>query len=229
MTDLRKLSGLILDFLFPISCISCKTGGVYLCKACVKQIPRETAIIYSKESPRPYAGGFCGIIPAVSYKNTPLIQQAIHLLKYRRIRALAEPLGEILRDRLEPFIRANQKPWLAVPVPLHPRKLRARGFNQNDSLAEATFKDDAITLATKKHNPLRRIRDTKSQTNLNGRERLMNVKQCFAVANRDMVKDRSIILIDDVITTGATMLSAADALLEAGAREVWGAVVARSL
>jgi len=231
-----KLLRFLLDAIFPISCLSCKTNGTYLCAACIKQIPRETGILYSsnsipsfskkEESPRPYGGGFCGIIPTVSYKNT-VAQKAIHLLKYSRIRALAKPLGELLGERVTQFIRANPKNWLIVPVPLHARKLRSRGFNQNDLLAEAAFAGSNISIAIKKQNPLKRIRDTKSQTELNGTKRLLNVKNSFAVTNIGAIQGRSIILIDDVATTGATILSAGNALIDGGASEVWEAVVAR--
>ena len=231
-----KLLRFLLDAIFPISCLSCKTNGTYLCAACIKQIPRETGILYSsnsipsfsmtKKSPRPYGGGFCGVIPTVSYKNT-VAQKAIHLLKYSRIRALAKPLGELLGERVTQFIRANPKNWLIVPVPLHARKLRSRGFNQNDLLAEAAFAGSNISIAIKKQNPLKRIRDTKSQTELNGTKRLLNVKNSFAVTNIGAIQGRSIILIDDVATTGATILSAGNALIDGGASEVWEAVVAR--
>ncbi len=227
----------LVDAIFPMSCLSCKTNGTYLCAACLKQIPRETGILYSSnsipsfsmrdKSPRPYGGGFYGIIPAVNYKNTPVVQKAIHLLKYRRIRAFAKPLGELLHERVIKFIRANPKNWLIITVPLHARKLRSRGFNQNDLLAEAAFADSKISLAIKKQNPLKRIRDTKSQTELNGARRLLNVKNSFAVTDIGAIQGRSIILIDDVLTTGATILSAGNALITVGAREVWGAVVAR--
>lgn len=224
-----------LDFLFPVFCLSCKNRGVYLCDRCVKIIPRETKILYGSNlipafssSPPNSSGGLFAVIAAVQYQENPVIQKSLHLLKYRRVRDLARPLGEILAERVSRFIDENIKQWLIAPIPLHPRKLRERGFNQNDLIARSAFGTwSNVDLADGKRNPLKRVKDTKSQTDLKGKERLENVRGSFAVSNNELVRGRSIILVDDVVTTGATLVSAGDALVKAGAREVWGAVVAR--
>lgn len=221
-----------LNFLFPISCLSCKASGTYLCDRCVKIIPRETKIFYgsrsvpSFSSPPDFKRGLFAVMAAARYQN-PIIQKSIHLLKYRRIRALAKPLGDILAERVREFVNENPKQWLIVPIPLHPRKLRARGFNQNDLISQAAFEMwDSVCLKSGKFNPLRRVKDTRSQTDLKVGERFENVKGVFAVSNEVAIRGRSVILIDDVMTTGATMLLAGKTLYEAGAREIWGAVVA---
>lgn len=226
----RLSSSLTIEFLFPIVCIACRKKGTYLCNPCLKNIPLSSHTIFStKAIPHLTSSRFCGILSATRYTTT--VKKALHLLKYKRIRELAYSLGEIMRYRMNIFLRNNPQEWIIIPLPLHNRKKCERGFNQNDLLTDACFRPLAeqrpIHLLTEKSNPLKRIKDTRSQTRLNGIQRIENVKGAFRVTNTDALKKQHIILVDDVLTTGATIKEAAQTLILAGAESVFGCVVAQ--
>jgi ComF family protein len=149
------------------------------------------------------------------------LRQLIVLLKYNKIRPLAQLLGGWLATVVE------QNPALAevdalVPVPLHPRRRRARGYNQAELLAHELVKWLKKPVAPR---ALERIKDTPSQTGLTPLQRIENVRGAFACrAKLDLGR---ILLVDDVCTTGATLNACARTLKRAGAGEVMAATVAR--
>ncbi|MGD8228372.1 MAG: ComF family protein [Desulfobacteraceae bacterium] len=152
------------------------------------------------------------------------IMAAIHQFKYARKSHLAESLGYLLT----PFAREwldKTDGLLMMPVPLHPRKLRERNFNQSLLLARyaAPFLGTELDFLS-----LRRIRYTQPQTGLKSEERRKNVRGAFQVVDREMVKGRSVLLVDDVTTTGSTLNECARTLKRAGAREVFCITVART-
>jgi ComF family protein len=104
-----------------------------------------------------------------------------------------------------------------VPVPLHPRRQRQRGFNQSELLAQALGRSAGIDVAA---DALVRRQDTRSQTGLSAAARRANMKGAFAVRRRARIADRAVVLVDDVLTTGATASACAQALRASGAREV---------
>ena len=225
----EKLLSNALNFLFPISCVCCKKKGYYLCADCLNKIPLLESYIFSTTTlPNLTAETLSGVIPAAHYTN---LKTAIYAFKYSRIKSLAAPFGNLMRRRLKKFLADNPGEWSVIPLPLHRRKKCSRGFNQNDLLSAECFKEYAdplsITLCLGKNNPLQRVKDTKSQTNLNGTQRIENVKKCFCVKDLESVKNKRILLIDDIITTGATLKEAADTLFYAGAKLVWGCVLAQ--
>ncbi|MDP3726518.1 MAG: phosphoribosyltransferase family protein [bacterium] len=131
---------------------------------------------------------------------------------------ICEELGE--RALLHNFVNP-----LIVPIPLHTKRLRARGFNQAELIArEFVALDTSFSVCT---DALVRIKDTESQTKMKNREeRIKNVTGCFKVSSPEKIKERNIILIDDVYTTGATLNEARGTLLHAGAREVLACTIA---
>jgi len=156
------------------------------------------------------------------YEGTLL--QAVHRLKYGRQRALASPLGAIMAR----FARARlgqSPPQVVTPVPLHPKRLRERGFNQSLVLARAVA---SALNATVEFLSLRRTRHTAPQTRLSMRERGANVKGAFMVWDARAFKDRGVLLVDDVATTGSTLKECAAALRSAGASRVEAMVLARA-
>ncbi len=152
-----------------------------------------------------------------------VIREAVHQLKYRNLRSVAAPLAALLRD----FLEASPLPAdVLVPVPLHRRRLRERGYNQSGLLARELGK---LTSTPVIENCLVRIRPAAPQARAaTVAERQSNVADAFACRDARL-KGRQVLLIDDVATTGATVEACAGALKAAGAESVWALVLAREL
>ncbi|HST09791.1 MAG TPA: ComF family protein [Terriglobales bacterium] len=159
------------------------------------------------------------------------LRDLIHMLKYQRVRPAANVLGRMLAEviaELEPAWAPQ--PVVVVPVPLFPRKLQVRGFNQAEVIARAALKlapvQGRYSLAT---NVLERARDTQSQIGLTRHQRRENLRGAFRVKDREKLAGREVVLVDDVFTTGTTASECARVLRRAGAARVWIATVARTL
>lgn len=148
------------------------------------------------------------------------VREAIHHLKYRGARHLAEPLAQLLTESVTGFDTTT----VIVPVPLHPNRLARRGYNQSALLARAIGAELGLAVTDDR---LRRIRDTPAQVSLSGVQRRANVRGAFGAAPGAFTGD-SILLVDDVATTGSTLHAAALALKEAGAARIDAVVVARA-
>jgi len=145
-----------------------------------------------------------------------LIVEAISRFKYGGVTRLARPLGSLLVEYRDPeFLLPDFD--LILPVPLHPGRLRQRGFNQSLLLARYLSRKHSIPLD---FTTLRRSRPTQPQTQLSGPERQTNVRGAFEVRKPEAVAEKRILVIDDVFTTGATVRECSKVLLAAGAREV---------
>jgi ComF family protein len=147
----------------------------------------------------------------------------VHELKYRSRRRVADRLAErIWADRDVASVLAAGA--VLVPVPLHPRRLRARGFNQAELLAVSIGRRASLRVAPR---ALLRRRDTPAQTGLSAAGRRRNVAGAFAVRQPETIRGRTVVLVDDVLTTGATVRACARELSRAGARGVHVLTVAR--
>jgi ComF family protein len=144
----------------------------------------------------------------------------IHRLKYEGYFAISEPLVSFM---IEGWPAWEQTPDLILPIPLHPRRQRRRGYNQSERLAQPLAEALAIQF---NRAALRRTRHTAPQVGLGPAERADNVRGAFA-ADAQAVSGRHVLLVDDVLTTGATMTAAAEALLAAGAQSVSAYCLAR--
>ena len=155
------------------------------------------------------------------YKNN--ILELIHGFKYGRKMSAGRLLGAMMTERAEGLFAIRQYDVI-MPVPLHRRRLRQRGFNQSLVLAReiAVSFDIPVDFVS-----LKRLKDTDPQTNLGGSERRDNVRGAFAAA--DSVKGKRVLLIDDVLTTGSTVRECAKTLLGRGAREVAVFTAARAV
>jgi competence protein ComFC len=150
------------------------------------------------------------------------IQDGLHTLKYRRNIALGEALAVQLAD----FLRSLH--WeldLVIPVPLGKKRMRERGYNQVALVAEPLAYEAGLAYGP---GALWKARETRSQVGLNVSQRKANVDNAYQ-ANPELVKRKSILLLDDVATTGSTVASCTRALLEAGARAVYVLTIARAL
>jgi ComF family protein len=157
---------------------------------------------------------------------------AIHALKYDRLHPAARVLGGMLAQAIAQLASEAPAEMLVVPVPLHRSKLAQRGFNQSRSLADA-----ALRLLRKSHpqwrltlapSTLMRLRATETQAGLTPRQRRINVRGAFSVSDPSQVKGQHILVIDDILTTGATARAASQVLVRAGAASVWVATLARA-
>jgi len=156
------------------------------------------------------------------------LRELIHLLKYGRVRPAAGVLGRMLAEVIQNF-GSEFTSAVVVPVPLHKSKLRQRGFNQAEEIAGAALKNlnrSGLTLAA---GVLERKRATESQTGLTDHQRQENVRGAFLVTSPEPIKDRDVLLVDDVFTTGATASECARVLRRHGTDRVFVATVARVL
>lgn len=156
----------------------------------------------------------------------------IHALKYDRLHRIGNELGRMLAEAIAKLAGEAPREMLVIPVPLHRAKHAERGFNQARVLATEALKflreshpDWKLTLAA---STLMRLRATQSQAGLTPRERRINLRGAFSVSDPAQVKGRHILLIDDILTTGATARAASKALVDAGAESVWVATLARA-
>jgi ComF family protein len=155
------------------------------------------------------------------------LRRLVHLLKYEGVMPVQAPLGRMLAEAVAELLplRGESGPLL-VPVPLHRSRRRARGFNQAELIARAAIKRlPKFELAP---GVLVRQRETVSQVGLSREERIENMRGAFRVAHAGRVKGRSVIVVDDVMTTGTTLSECARVLKRAGAEKVWAATVARA-
>jgi ComF family protein len=159
------------------------------------------------------------------------LRELIHLLKYDQVRPAANVLGRMLAEAIEdlqPLLAGKEV--LVVPVPLHRRKLRQRGFNQSELIAKAALKIGTGAVRFQlSAGLLERRRETKSQIGLSRHQRRENIRGAFAVAKPHEVAGRDILIVDDVFTTGTTVSECARILRRAGAPKVYVATVARTL
>lgn len=223
------------DLLFPPRCAACQHSGSILCSACIATI-RPLPPPYCAHCNTPLdASGTCkncryaplrlnGLRVVSKYEGT--LRTCIHALKYAGNRRMAEPLGLLLAHVYRMHgLRAD----MIVPVPLHSERIRQRGYNQACLLAQVCAKHTNVALDS---SLLVRMRSTASQIHLNVKERQNNVAgafSCTPTITKDGLRGRSILLVDDVCTTGATLEACAVPLFAAGAQAVWGLVLARPL
>lgn len=155
------------------------------------------------------------------------LRRLVHLLKYDQLRPAANILGKKLAQAVSSRHLMSERPVLIVPVPLHNAKRRQRGFNQSELLAHCALKNLDRSQFELHTGNLRRVRATVSQTGLTGHQRRENVRGAFMVTAPGRVRDRTVLIFDDVYTTGTTLNECARVLRAAGATQVVVATVAR--
>lgn len=219
------------DVLFPPRCGGCDRDGERFCASCLAEIHFLPAPVCDWCGyPLPPAGacancrgqarGSLAGLRSVAFFEGPL-QHALHRLKYRRDVILADTLARLLAAA---WTQGGVTGDLVVPVPLSAERLKERGYNQAGLLARGLAE-----LARLRYAPdgLRKTRHTASQVGLSAEQRRANVQAAFQ-ASPAAVAGRAVILVDDVCTTGATLVAGAEALMAAGARSVWGFTLGRA-
>ena len=192
----------LLDLIFPPKCEVCRRSGPEpLCAACFAQIR------FMKPQ--------LGVHAATVYDG--VVRDALHRLKFQRRKKLAEALGVVLIKYLAQVesLRLPEVDWL-VPVPLHPRRARERGFNQAELLARVIGRYYELPV----RNALVRTRNTHAQFDLPRAARSVNVAGAFKAIDPTTLNGRRVLLLDDIFTTGATVAECARTLLAAGAKRV---------
>jgi len=233
----------LVDILFPPLCHLCKTfiadaGDIHLCPGCREKIitlgsplcpvcgvpfATENGIDHHCGPCRAHPPAYVAARAAVVFSGP--VQELIHRFKYGHKVHLCRPLGLLTARQLAGFA-AGAAADLVMPVPLHKKRLRWRGYNQASLLAGSLAKQWRLPLVRQN---LRRVRWTEPQINLAAGERELNVRGAFAVSNRDAVAGKRIILVDDVFTTGSTVAECARTLKRAGAEAVFIVTVARAV
>lgn len=240
MLSERSIAGAVklflLDLLFPIECLGCREPQTYLCRRCLATIPLEDSFCCPVCARPSFEGRVCarcrratpldGLISA-SFYDDPLLRRALFCCKYQFVKDLALPLALLLLKRLKqhPFSVLRLGDPVLVGVPLLLRRERWRGFNQALEIARVLAAHLLLPLAG---GALVRVRSAPPQARVEEREeRFLNVRGVFAIQRSEAISGRAILLVDDVATTLATLSECARVLREAGARQVWGLVVAR--
>ncbi len=229
-----SIKNFILDILFPIQCVGCSKEGKWLCEDCFKLIKLNQKTQCPICGRTFYLGKTCpkcqrktrlaGLIVACSYNNE-ILQEAIRAFKFSFVKDLARPLSRLLIGRLEDLdFNLESSHFFLTFIPLHKRRLHWRGFNQAEALANSLASHYKISVLSL----LLRIRSTIPQSLVKDKvKRGKNIKNVFYCQNRELVKGRKIIIVDDVCTTASTLRECARILSRAGAKEVWGLVLAR--
>ena len=222
----------LLSLLFPRSCYACDgamaRGESYICTNCSVKLPYTEAHLHGATVQNPLQRRFWGKVPVrfafayLHFMPKGRVQRLLHKLKYKG----AHELGEHLGQRYGSLLSDHRYPAqfdLVVPVPLHHSKLRRRGYNQADSFAKGLA--EAMQLPHQS-TALHRAVATSTQTSKSRFDRWQNVEQVFRVPKPELVHGKRVLLVDDVMTTGATLEACAVALLAAGAAEVSVATIA---
>jgi len=225
-----------LNILFPETCPVCKNAAT----------DHKTAPICSDcwQSVSPYEGPMCRRCgkplvsdvsttcgecledgPAFSYARSfglyeGVLKKAISLLKFYGIKRLSKPLSDIILHIEMPRVDA------VIPVPLHEKRLRQREFNQSALLAKYLAKSLGIVMML---NCLVKVRDTMPQVGLRSQDRRKNIKKAFDIKQRELIEGKNIMLVDDVVTTGATVRECSRILKKAGARNIYVITLAHGM
>lgn len=227
LNQVQKLNPLklIIDFVAPKSCLVCQdrisnnSKQEYICQKCLDSIPfAPNSDFIISEMNNNFAKDDVALTEAYSLigvSKDPDYMNLIYLLKYSNFPFSVEELYKLLARKIE-YEKSSNYDYI-IPLPLHSAKQRERGYNQANFIANGISNELGIPLANKL---IKRKRYTRTQTKVNKIERLSNIKNAFQVIDKEQVKGKSILIADDVFTTGSSINECANTLLEAGARRV---------
>ncbi|MBU2101690.1 ComF family protein [Patescibacteria group bacterium] len=213
-----------LDILFPQICLNCKTflegaenKNNLLCHDCLKSIAFfKTSFRLSPE---------CRLFALGPYEDV-VLKKLIHHFKYKSFRNALTPIEPFINIYLEDLVEGTLNSYcIVVPIPLHKTRLRERGFNQSLLIAEIIGEKLNLKVVPE---ALKRIKNTKHQTEIQDDiRRKKNVLNCFAIDEKS-VRNKSVLLVDDVYTSGATINEAVKMFRHAGAKEINVFVLAKT-
>lgn len=224
----KKYFLLFFDFILPRLCTACNSRLTVsentVCSQCLSKIKRADSIFLQSEFDRKFKGKkiITAFISQYIFEKDKELQHIIHALKYDKKFLIGKFLGKNLGGEF-----SNQlKNWnidLIVPIPLHQLKKAERGYNQSYYIAKGISNACKINLSS---SAVKRVRFTQSQTTMTLKEREENIDGAFKVRETSDVKSKTILLVDDVMTTGATINECGKVLLQAGANKIYAATVA---
>lgn len=235
---LISLKNFLLDLFFPKTCLNCGKEGNYLCSDCQALIEITTSQYCPGCQKITIDGKPCKnckksiqlnrLYFSTFYKNQ-IVKKLITKFKYEPFcKELAKPLANliIIHFQLLGNFQNLVRNWdlVLIPVPLDKKRLKWRGFNQAEELAKEL---SLILKLPVVGGNLIKIKKTPPQVDLEKNLRIQNLNGVFSIKNKEKIKGKKILLVDDVYTTGSTLNQCAKILKEAGAKEVWGVTVAR--
>lgn len=213
-----KEANFLIDLLFPNYCLGCHQRGFYICPSCLEKIDKPNREI-SKN-----------IWSVFDYRD-PLIRKAIWELKYYHRYQLAYQLGVLLYnyslEKLSFLAKETSDPVIVIPIPMSRRKQWKRGYNQAFHIARGFCeKINPNTVSLEKNILIKKIKTPPQAKIKNKYSRIKNVQGSFKVKNKDKIKGKTILIIDDVVTTGATVKEAGRVLKKAGAKKIYAFTLA---
>lgn len=208
---LKRLGTGFLDLLFPPTCLYCGRVDFHFCPECQRALQDVPLVEHPAEMPPLMAILSSGL-------HDGLLQAAVQALKYQNMPEVARPLGQRLAQLLD---HVDWEIDLIVPVPLHEQRLLQRGYNQAGEVAQHLADASGIPFVPEAS---QRTRFTQTQVGLNREQRLQNVIESFGT-DTNLVQGKSILIVDDVKTTGATLAACAQPMLESGATAVYAVTV----
>ncbi|HLF20600.1 MAG TPA: ComF family protein [Bacteroidota bacterium] len=219
----------LLDFIYPPMCVSCnryiRDGHDKVCPDCwnsIQPLTRNHPLFLDTKEKLLSAGSLSDLVSKFVFQKEGAFQHIAHSLKYRGYESLGIELGKRLGGLMDEWRIGVD---VIVPIPLHKVRLRERGFNQAEMIARGISSVTQIPVSV---NLVCRLRHTQTQTKLNLEERRQNMEEAFGIASQAsaMIEGKTCLIVDDVITTGATIASCAEILLKNGAAKVIAASAA---
>ena len=242
LETVNKIAESFFDLIFPKFCIGCKKEGFYICQDCKSRLQINYYVFCHLCKNRIPADSRCPshktalkfCLSPFSYDNI-LVKNLIHDFKYHFIKSIGPELAKFMIQSLKNSKLLNHlsinklmcqqtSELIIVPVPLHKKRLIWRGFNQSEILAKKISKELQIDIFS----GLKRVKNTLPQIDMADKEqRQENIKNAFLCEKSRKLKHKIVILIDDMVTTGATLEECAKTLKKNGAKEVWALTVAK--
>lgn len=233
MNMIRNLINFLIELIFPHRCLGCKKEGELLCQECTTKLPLHNGVICPichKRIPgsipqqwkcsKRHRNNYISFLIYVSTYDNALTQQCIRALKYQGITSVISLLETYCIKTLSGY---DFSKWIITSVPLHQNKLRARGFNQSEYMAQSISRILNISYVPL----LSKIKDTKSQTELTFQDRAQNIQNAFIAKSSLSIKNKMVLIVDDVFTSGATAQECARVLKQNGAKKIDTVVFAK--
>lgn len=223
----------LFNLIFPPLCLNCREiieNNAAICDGCLLKIALNQTLFCGKcgarlpDNKKVCHKDFSYLLGTAASYGDEILKNLIHGLKFQFVKSAARPLGQLLVQYTEKLGLPIGN-FSVLPIPLSNRRLKERGFNQSELIANVFADHFQLPLET---NCLARVKNTVPQSETrNLIERRENVKGCFSLVNDALIWNKNIILIDDVTTSGATLFEAATVLKNAGARKIIALAVAR--